>query len=467
MGDGDHAMTNRIAVAVSAVLLCVGSTFAQPSTSTPPGPLSAVPSGVPSNAPLRIPITIQVGPPPASTAPPSTPPTSTPPTSDSLPALPSDIATPSTSPVAPMAPVSPAAPNNDPAFWASGDAVFSWFRGVRLPPLVTTSPAGTPATSAGIVGAPTTTTLFGGGLAEDGIREGFRVAAGYWFGADRILGVEAGYLMLGSQGTSFDATSAQYPILARPYVDATNFTNQAVLVAYPGTSTGAIAVDAQSGHFYSGNFDFAAKVVNDGAFRLVALAGYRFFTYDESLDISQTLNPTTAVVPAGTRIVSQDGFATHNIFNGLDLGLRPQFTWDALTLEGLLRVGIGNLHHTVDIAGSQTTTSPGFAPVTVPGGVYALTTNIGQHGSNDWVVFPEIGATLGWRITSNVQLRIGYGLLWLNGVARAPDQVNQIVNPLRFPGVTAPAGSPFQPAFYLTRTDLWIQNLNVGLAVTY
>jgi hypothetical protein len=332
---------------------------------------------------------------------------------------------------------------------------------------VTTSPPGTDKAAAGVLGAPGTTVLFGGGPAETNIREGFRAAAGYWFGADRALGVEAGYMMLGSQTSSFSASSANFPILGRPYVDATSFTNQAVLVAFPGLSTGSVAVDSTSGHFYSGNLDLAAKLVSDGPFRLVALAGYRFFRHDETLNIDQTINPTTPAVPAGTRIVTQDHFGTHNIFNGLDVGLRPWYTWQALTLEGILRLGIGNLHHTVEIAGLQTTSTPGFTPVVTPGGVYALSTNSGRHGSNDWVVFPEVGGTIGWRITPNVQLRVGYTLLWLNGITRAPDQVNQIVNPLRFPGLTPPLGSPAQPAFYLTRTDLWIQNVNVGLAVTY
>ena len=38
--------------------------------------------------------------------------------------------------------------------------LFAWVQGFRLPPLVTTSPAGTPRASAGILGLPTTGTVF-------------------------------------------------------------------------------------------------------------------------------------------------------------------------------------------------------------------------------------------------------------------------------------------------------------------
>jgi hypothetical protein len=450
-------MTNRITVALGALLLCVGSTLAQSSTVTPPG---VTPPGVT---------------PPGATPPGESPPGESPPGAMPSGAAPLGTTPPGVTPGSPpsygsavpisMTP-SPSS-GNDTAFWATGDAIGSWFRGVTLPPLVTTSPPGTAKTSAGIIGAPGTTILFGGNQAEDGVRVGFRAAAGYWFGADRSIGIEAGYMVLGSQSSTFNASSANNPILGRPYVDATSFTNQAVLVAFPGTSTGSITIDSNSGHFYSGNFDFAAKLLDDGMFRVVGLAGYRFFRFDESLGIQQTINPTTAVVPAGTRIDTVDGFGTRNFFNGLDIGVRPQFNWESLSLEMLLRVGVGNLHHTVNITGTQTINSPGFAPVVETGGVYALATNIGQHSSNDWVVVPEVGANLSWRLTSNVQLRIGYGLLYLNSIARAPDQVNQIINPNRFPGLIPPIGTPGQPTFYLNRTDLWIQNVNVGVTVTY
>ncbi len=38
-------------------------------------------------------------------------------------------------------------------------------------------------------------------------------------------------------------------------------------------------------------------------------------------------------------------------------------------------------------------------------------------------------------MTSNVKLRVGYDLLYLNDVARAADQVNTAINPLHLPGL--------------------------------
>ena len=59
---------------------------------------------------------------------------------------------------------------------------------------MTTSPAGTAQLNAGVLGGPTTT-LFGGDVVNDDIRSGFRVGAGYWFNAERTIGIEAGFLL--------------------------------------------------------------------------------------------------------------------------------------------------------------------------------------------------------------------------------------------------------------------------------
>src|SRR5882757_945505 len=55
----------------------------------------------------------------------------------------------------------PAAPADAGQFWAEMEYLAWSVKGDRLPPLVTTSPAGTPQAQAGILGPPSTTVLFG------------------------------------------------------------------------------------------------------------------------------------------------------------------------------------------------------------------------------------------------------------------------------------------------------------------
>src|SRR5205085_11647407 len=109
--------------------------------------------------------------------------------------------------------------------------------------------------TAGILGQPTTTTLFGGGPADTDARSGFRFGVGYWFGSERVVGAEVGFMMIESRANLFTASSDQTPIIARPFTDVNSFSQQAVLVAFPGVSNGSVAVRAASGNFYEGHFD--------------------------------------------------------------------------------------------------------------------------------------------------------------------------------------------------------------------
>lgn len=350
--------------------------------------------------------------------------------------------------------------------WVTGDFLLGLMRGAHFPVLATTSPAGTARPVAGIFGASSTDTLFGGWQIDDP-RAGFRLGAGWWFGGDRYLGVETGVLFLGGRATNFNASSDNFPILARPYLDVLDGTPQAVLVAFPGSSTGSIDIHANSGNFQSAYFDIAEKAFEEGGFRLVALVGYRYYRYDESLTIGQILNSTDPNFVAGTQVVTNDSFSTRNEFHGLDMGFRTQYAWNKLSLEVLAKLAVGDLRRQVNIDGNQTVTVPGAAAVTDAAGVFALDSNSGTFISHDFKVLPEFGATLNWQCRPNLNVRFGYSFLLLNGIARAADQVDVTLNPNLFPPANPAAGGANRPAFSLHRSEMWIQSVNLGVEWTY
>ena len=170
----------------------------------------------------------------------------------------------------------------------------------------------------------------------------------------------------------------------------------------------------------------------------------------------------------GTSIDSQDSFSARNSFNGLDLGLRTSYLWsDRLSLNVLTKVAVGNMHRTVDIRGNTTTTVTGSPPPVVDNrGVYALSSNIGEHSSNDLAVLPEAGANLVWNFRSNMNLRLGYSLTYLTKATRAGNHIDTTVNPDLFPPED-PAATPARPSFQEHHSDFWIQSLNVGVDVTF
>ena len=349
--------------------------------------------------------------------------------------------------------------------WVSGDFLFGFVQGSRHPALVTASPPGTIKPLAGVLGADGTETLFGGDALNAGLRPGFRLQAGWWFGGGSQLGVEAGFLFVGRQSTSFFASSDQIPIIGRPYFDANAGSQQAVLVGFPGLTAGNVDVQTTSSAFYSGNIDITENALEFENHRLIAMVGYRFYGFDESLNIRQNLTPTDPNVVAGTQIVTNDSFATRNTFHGLDMGFRTEHVWGNLSLDLLMKLAIGDVRRKVTIAGEQVTTVPGVGTTVDAAGVLALGSNSGTFISHDWKVMPEVGATLGWNVRRNLQVRLGYSFLFLNGVARAGDQVDVIINPNNFP--PAVAGGPNRPIFNSFRSDLWIQSINLGVLWTY
>jgi hypothetical protein len=358
-----------------------------------------------------------------------------------------------------------AAASADRRFWVTGEFMSTWMRGTNLPPLVTTSPAGTSRADAGVLGEPGTSTLFGN-YVDDKFRPGFRFGAGYWFDPEQHLGIEVGAMIVGSQTANFAANSTDGTILARPYYDVTRDTPQAVLVAFPGSSNGSINISAKSGVLYEAHVDLTEKAIDIGWFKSYAMIGYRYFRYDERLTASQSISPTDATFTPGTQIVSNDNFYTRNEFNGGDLGFRWEFFYENFSLELLGKVAVGRMNRTININGDQTITVPGTTPIVQPAGVLALGSNSGVVSYQDWRAIPEFGLTLNWQILSNVNVRLGYTFMYFNAIARAADQIPTAINPNNFPNSGATGGANV-PSLNLRRSDFWLQSINLGAEWTY
>ncbi len=354
----------------------------------------------------------------------------------------------------------------DDSAWVTGEFLFGWAARTNLVPLVTTNPAGTGQLVAGLLSEPSTETLLGG-TQSSGLLPGFRLGAGFIYDQEYGTGVEAGFMFLSSNSSNFFFDSADHNlILARPYIDATTDAAASVLVGFPGLSTGTINVESKVDNFYSFNLDLTEKIwEQESGLRLDTMFGYRFASFSDRLRIRQHIDSLTM---PGASIDSQDSFSAKNSFNGLDLGLRTSYLWsDRLSLNVLTKVAVGNMHRTVDIRGKTTTTVAGSPPpVVANGGVYALSSNIGEHSSNDFAVLPEAGANLVWKFRSNMNLRLGYSLIYLTKGARADNQIDFTVNPNLFPPAD-PAATPLRPGFQENHNDFWIQSLNVGVDVTF
>jgi hypothetical protein len=352
-------------------------------------------------------------------------------------------------------------------WWVTGDYLMGWIRSAGVPPLVTTSPPGTVQTAAGVLGQ-NTTVLFGQENLGGEMRSGFRLGGGGWFDPERTLGMEAGFFMLGTDNSAFSANSPTGDfILARPFFNVLTGTQASDLIAFPGQFTGSVAVSVHSNEFYGANVDFQEVFLSGSNFRLEGLLGYRFLQFNDNLRVDTTMvsTATGGLEAPGTLTVTADRFTAENSFHGIDFGARAEFFSQRWSVDMLAKLAVGNVNRSIGIEGTTTVTAPTMAPVTSNGGILALGSNSGVFHSNDWVVVPEADLTLGYALTDNVVLRVGYSFLYWVDAARASNQISTNINPNLFP--PAVPGGPQSPSFVLQKSDIFVQTLNLGVEIRY
>ncbi len=357
---------------------------------------------------------------------------------------------------------------DDTCLWGRVSAMAGWTKGDLLPVLVTTSPVGTPRASAGIFPSNTTTPLVGGKNVNEETRGGLDFQMGYWLDAKHEAGIEAGFFFLGGISTDFAGSSNGTPILARPYTDVTTTTLASSLIAFPGVASGSIQVSENARQVWSGQIDLTETWCCCCGWRFESLLGYRYFRYDERLEIAQSVNALAGPFVPGTNVRSADLFSTGNIFNGVDLGLRGTFAFDPFSIELLGKVPAGYLTRNRSISGETTATVPGFAPVTSAGGLLALASNSGAHNDHTLTAMPEVGAQLTWDVNHHLRFQIGYDTLWLLRAFRPGPQIDTGINPTQIPpGAPVTTGTLARPTVLLDARDFWVQTVSLGIEFRY
>jgi hypothetical protein len=353
--------------------------------------------------------------------------------------------------------------------WVAVDYLLWHVKGDSLPPLVTTSPAGTPRTQAGVLGTPGVAPLFGDSRVNDDWRSGGRVRVGTWLDCQHTLGIEANFFMLENAAEHFDASSSGNPILARPFFNSVTGRPDSELIAFPGIASGTVSASETSTLLGAG-FWLRCNVCCGDCYRVDALLGYRYLGLNGRLGITEDLvstAPTSAAIPLGTRFNVSDQFYTTNDFHGADVGLTGEFRRGAWVLEWLAKLAVGPNASAVDVSGSTTVAVPGSPPQTSAGGLLALSSNSGHFHRSRVAVAPEVGVKLGYQITPQLRALVGYDFLYWTEVVRPGGQIDTTINPNLLPPPTSPVVGPNRPAPRLADTDVWVQGVSFGLEFRY
>jgi Putative beta barrel porin-7 (BBP7) len=382
-------------------------------------------------------------------------------------------------------------------FYGDADYLLWWAKGNKLPPLVTTGSV-TDLRSTAALGQMNTLILFGNREYDDDTRSGGRFTAGYWLNPEQSVGVEATFLFVEPQSTSFAAASSSGTVLARPFINSDLISGtptglsaspeNSFLVAFPGINSPAGTLNQLAGtinvqtrnELWGAELNGRLGIAGNCWYRGDLLLGFRYAEVKDNLDITSTsqttpASPLTVLNFSRTNFAApftlqvSDSFRTRNEFYGGQVGANIEVHRGNLFADFRAKLALGVVHQTVDISGQSVLTQGTMRNVS-PGGLLALTSNIGEHSRDEFGIVPEVGANVGYQFGRHVRASVGYSILYFRSdVQRTGAIIDRIVNPSLAPALTGIGlGTPVQrPLFGFVDRDFWAQGVNAALEFSF
>lgn len=354
--------------------------------------------------------------------------------------------------------------------WATAETLLWWTKQGPAPvPLASTAPAGSPGPIPGALGNADTTVVLGGSEIGHDLQLGGRFTLGR-MNRDAGVGLDANFLFLGKSSNSQTVADDGTQFLVNPFFEPTVQLPIANYLTTPGILNQGSATLNTTHQLYGAELNGLVSLVETGRASWQLIGGYRFLNVDEDLSLATTQADSVSFFP-GQFVNTIDEFETRNYFNGGQLGLRGEWTRGIWSFGSTCKLALGATHEVVRISGSTTTNSgPTFAteiPVTtVPGGIFAQPTNIGEYSRDRFAVLPEVSLRLGVQLTPRVRTFVGYDFMYLSSVARPGNQIDGTINGSQltsFTGVpTGPLVGQASPAPQFASTDYWAQGINLG-----
>ncbi len=357
--------------------------------------------------------------------------------------------------------------------WVSAEYLMWWNRSAQVPPLVTTS---SPAYN-GVLGQGDTRVLLGGTF-NNTFHSGMRVGGGHWFD-EGCNGFDWRVFWLDPSSANFSASTPPFALLARPFYNTNpNITlpglgvgPTAEVVAGPGVATGKVTSQLTT-TIWGAEANYRSFLAGNCFSRLDLLLGYRYFNLGEQLTVTESFirqpGSNLAVgTPALAGVIS-DRIRTENHFHGGQIGLAGTIQRGRWSLDTRAAIAFGTTFQSVDISGSQQLMMANGAVVTTPGGLLAVPgANIGHWNQTHFAVLPEVGVNLGYQVTQNLKVFVGYNIIALSSVVRPGGAVNPNIDAARIPNFLPPGtGTPVNPAqpFPIMQTNgFFIQGISFGL----
>ena len=106
----------------------------------------------------------------------------------------------------------------------------------------------------------------------------------------------------------------------------------------------------------------------------------------------------------------------------------------------------------------STLATPGANVTSAPTGLLAQTSNIGRHGGSHFAFVPEVDLKIGYQLTDNLMVFVGYSALYMSDVVRPGQQVDLVIDK---------TGNLQRPIAPMRNTNFWAHGFNAGLEWKY
>lgn len=338
--------------------------------------------------------------------------------------------------------------------WLEADYLYWQIQGApKVIPLVIQQPA---------VGGPFDVVL-GGKKTKNDWHSGGRFALGYWFDTCKSLGAEVNYFFLGRNAKQSRVTSNENgsPRLRVPFFNVLSGSAASSALATPGIFRGSAALKVS--HKMQGAELNILKNICLCASNFIGFAGFRYWNFDDNLSFSAN----SPVIPVPTVYNYQDKFSTQNNFYGAQIGGCYKHCFSSFFIDVRVKIALGAMCQKSNIEGVFHTNEFTGSVQTFEGGFFALPTNLGHHKKTCFSVVPELNLNLGYQMTNNFSLHVGYSVLYATEVLRASKQMSSKLNPTQSANIdftpTPVLVGEASPKAKLRATSLWAQGVNIGV----
>lgn len=341
-------------------------------------------------------------------------------------------------------------------WFASAELLLMFRSGDKVPILATTS---TDATGQGLlpIGPPgATRKLFGNERVLDEMTPGGRVTLGVWLDKNHCHSVVFRGWVSGDETFSFGDRSTGAKVIARPFLntDPSSLGQDSLVVSgvvfgQSGTS-GNIAINGRN-QVFGGDLGFRHQLLSGLGGVVEFVYGYQQISMHDELSISSESFPT----PSAVRVV--DRFEADNRFHGAQFGLATRYLEGCWSFNGLLSLAGGSISRDALRTGL---TDLGGGPQ--PFGLLVGESNSGHTKDNAFGWVPEVNASVGYQLTRNVDLSIGYHLIAMTDSLQASGMIDRdlAVN-------QNPSSGPKDPSPQIDYDTFHVHGLQFGINFMY